>query len=161
MNEAAAKETVYKEYHEKVMCYIRGKVYNRQDAEDLANDVFVKVFEKLDSYDSKKASISTWIYTITKNTVIDYYRKRKEFCELDESFAAAGEIEADQLNEEMLATLADALGSLDERLRTIIILHYFSGLTLKAIAEKMELSYSYIKLLHNSGLTELRSRLEQ
>ncbi len=65
-------DEIYTEYRDKVFSYTRSKVQNYQDAEDLCEDVFVKVFQKLDKYDESKSAISTWIYNITKNTVIDY-----------------------------------------------------------------------------------------
>ena len=60
------------------------------------------------------------------------------------------------LNEEALEDLANALERLTERERDIIILHYYSGKTLKNIAEKMNISYSYVKLLHGNALKALR-----
>lgn len=60
------------------------------------------------------------------------------------------------LNEETLNSLADALEQLSRRERDIIILHYYSGRTLKGIAEIMDISYSYVKLLHTKALKVLR-----
>lgn len=160
MIEADFSQRIYADYYEKVLHYISGKVQNRPDAEDLTNDVFVKVLEKIDLFDDSKASISTWIYTIAKNTVIDHYRKQRTFCELDETLIAGNETDANNLHEQMLDDLANALEVLDSRTRNIIILHYFSGLTLKTIAEKLDLSYSYTKLLHKTGLSALKRRLQ-
>ena len=53
------KAKIYRDYHGKVCGYIRSKINSAQDAEDLAADVFVKVFEKLDSFDESKASLPT------------------------------------------------------------------------------------------------------
>lgn len=160
MIEADFSQRIYADYYEKVLHYISGKVQNRPDAEDLTNDVFVKVLEKIDLFDDSKASISTWIYTIAKNTVIDHYRKQRTFCELDETLIAGNETDTNNLHEQMLNDLANALEVLDSRTRNIIILHYFSGLTLKTIAEKLDLSYSYTKLLHKTGLSALKRRLQ-
>lgn len=60
------------------------------------------------------------------------------------------------LNEETLESLADALEQLDECERDIVIMHYYSGKTLKSIAEMMNKSYSYVKLLHSGALQKLR-----
>ena len=69
------KEKIYSEYFEKVAGCIRSHIANEQDREDIASEIFLKIYAKLDSYDERKSSLSTWIYTITKNTVIDYYTK--------------------------------------------------------------------------------------
>lgn len=152
-------ECVYAEYKGKVMRYIHNRVSNVHDAEDLTSDVFVKVLNGLSGFDENKASISTWIYTITRNTVTDYFRTAKRFCELSE--VLPGEDGEDDIDgsipcEENLVQLADALESLSERERDIIILRYYGEKTLKEIAGMTNISYSYIKLLHAGALKKLR-----
>ena len=71
MNTLCDRERVYLDYRDKVRRYISGKVRNIHDIEDLTSDVFVKVYEKLEKFDGEKASVSTWVYTITRNTVIE------------------------------------------------------------------------------------------
>ena len=80
-------EWIYTEYSGKVMGYIRGKVRSSADAEDLCSEVFEKVFRKIGEYDKAKSGLSTWIYTITRNTVIDFYRKSRPGEELDENLS--------------------------------------------------------------------------
>ena len=60
-------EQVYREYQPKVRAYVRGKIQDPHDVEDLVSAVFMKVVQKLDSYDPAKASVSTWVYTIARN----------------------------------------------------------------------------------------------
>lgn len=79
------KEKIYREYHGKVYGYILSKIGNPQDAEDIAFEVFLKVYEKLDTYDETKSSLSTWIFTITRNKLTDFYRTRKVFEEIPEN----------------------------------------------------------------------------
>lgn len=149
------KTEIYNEYYLKVRNYILSKINNFHEAEDLCSNVFVKVYEKLDTYDKSKSSISTWIFTITRNTLIDYYRIRKIHVELDENII----VEDDDntiLTEENLEIMADALENLDDRLRNIILLHYYKGQSLKDIAEKMNISYAYAKILHQKALIKLK-----
>ena len=68
---------IYPDYHGKIMGYIRARVTRWADAEDLCSDVFEKIQRKLEDFDDTKASVSTWIFTITRNTVIDYFRRNK------------------------------------------------------------------------------------
>ena len=70
-------EKLYTDFHKKVLSYISSRITNREDAEDLAADVFLKVQMSIDAYDENKASPSTWIYSITRNVVIDFFRTRK------------------------------------------------------------------------------------
>ena len=153
------KNKIYTDFHKKVTRYVTGKIPNPQDAEDLVSCVFMKVFQKLDTFDESKASLSTWIFTITRNTVYDFYGTRKDFSELPEDIADDGKIDENLLNEEMLEQLADALESLDERSRDLIILHYYSGLTLKEIADRMCMSYPNAKVIHKKALRAMQAFL--
>ena len=153
------KNKIYTDFHKKVTRYIAGKVPNPQDAEDLVSCVFMKVFQKLDTFDESKASLSTWIFTITRNTVYDFYGTRKDFSELPEDIATDSNIDENLLNEEMLELLADALESLDERSRDLIILHYYDGLTLKEIADRMQMSYPNAKVIHKKALRAMQEFL--
>ena len=153
-------EQLYSEFKDRVTCYVRGKVINEQDVQDIVSEVFVKVFEGLSGYDESQASFSTWIYTITRNTVADYFRSAKLFCELPEEICSDDGIEQELINEETLERLANALLKLGERERDIVVLRYYSGKTLVDIAKMLGISYSYAKLLHSSALKTLRSLLE-
>lgn len=155
------QERIYVEFKDRVTCYICGKISNIHDAEDIVSDVFVKVFNGLADYDESRSSLSTWIYTITRNTLTDHFRTSKYFCEIPEELCSEDDTEETLLNEEMLDCLANALSQLEERERDIIILHYYSGKTLKEIAEMINISYSYIKLLHANALKALRIMIDK
>lgn len=147
---------IYAAYKDKVSRYVHGKISNYHDAEDLVSDVFLKVCQKYGTFDEKKASLSTWVYTLTRNTVIDFYRQSKEYCSGSGEFPANGGFDETQIGEERLERLADALSRIGQRNRDIIILHYYNGYTLKEVAEKMNLSYSNVKLLHGKALKKLQ-----
>lgn len=154
-------ERVYIEFKDKVTRYVRGKIGSEHDSEDVVSDVFVKVFNGLSDFNENKASLSTWIYTITRNAVIDYFRASKRLCELPEELCSEDETEQNMINTEMLERLADALERLDERERDVIVLHYYGGRTLKDIARTMGISYSYIKLIHSNALKALRKYIDE
>ena len=153
------KEDIYREFHGKVYGYINAKINNVHTAEDLTSVVFVKVYEKIDDFDRTKASLSTWIYTITRNALIDYYRTRKTFEEIPETLTCGYSIEEKVCSNEMLESLTAALRTLDERERDIIILRYYSGKTLKEIAAGMGISYAYVKVLQNKAFDKLKKYL--
>lgn len=153
------KEKIYDTYKSKVFSYIQSKVRNIQNAEDLTADVFVKVYEKIDTFDESKAALSTWIYQITKNKVIDFFRTQKQFAELTELPDGSTSIEDSICKAETLELLASALKKLDEREKNIIVLHFYSGKTLKEIASGMGISYSYIKVLLNDAYEKLKECL--
>ena len=152
-------EDLYNEYQRKVMGYIRARVTRLADAEDLCSKVFEKVYLKLESFDETKASVSTWIFTITRNTVIDYFRHSRPTEELDENLSDRTELDENLLNSESLSELAEALRALPEEMRDIIVLRYYDGKPLTEIAEMMGLSYGAVKLRHQSALAKLKKAL--
>ena len=68
------QESIYKEFYPRVLQYLSNRLNERQDAENLAHTVFLKVFTKIDLFDESKSSLSTWIFNITRNTLIDHQR---------------------------------------------------------------------------------------
>lgn len=154
------QERVYIEFKDKVTCYVRGKISSVHDAEDIVSDVFVKVFNGLADYDESKSSLSTWIYTITRNTVIDYFRKAKRFCEIPGELYREDDTEAGLLNEEALEQLANALENLEERERDLLLLHYYKNKSLKEIALIMGMSYSNTRIIHKKALGRMKKWME-
>ena len=152
-------EKIYDLYCGKVMGYIAARVQRRADAEDLCADVFEKAFRKRDAFDESKASISTWIFTITRNTVIDYFRKTRPTEEPDENLASDEEVDEHLLSQETLSELAGALNKLPEELQDIIVLAYYDGKPLTEIAMIMGLSYGAVKLRHQKALAQLKLML--
>lgn len=149
-------EQIYTEYSGKVMGYIRSRVQRWADAEDLCADVFEKVQRKLPTFDLTKASIGTWVYTITRNTVIDYYRRTRPTSELDEKMPEDGSVDSGLLRSETLSELASALRQLPQQMMDIIILRYYQGKPLTEIATLMGLSYGAVKLRHQNALQRLK-----
>lgn len=152
-------EQIYAEYSGKVMGYIRARIRNTADAEDLLSEVFEKILRKLDAFDPEKASLSTWIFTVTRNTVIDFFRRSKPSEELDENLSDDTELDESLLNSETLSELAAALRKLPQQLMDIIVLRYYDGKPLTEIAQLMNLSYGAVKLRHQNAVMLLRQSL--
>lgn len=159
MSKNLNSEQIYTEYRDKVFSYVRGKLNNYHEAEDLCEDIFVKIFQKIDKFDESKSSLSTWIYNVTKNSVIDYYRVHKDNLELLDNYDYVAE-EDESLDEESLEFLAKGLNQLSEQLRDIIVLHYYNDLNLKEVAEKLNISYGIVKLRHKEALFLLKNYLK-
>lgn len=151
---------LYREYRDRVFGYLYSRVQNRHTAEDLCQDVFLKAVRSADSYDGTKASVSTWIYTITRNTLTDYYRSRRVEEELPMTLTDGEDAEEKAVQAEDLEHLAKALAKMDEKLRDVIVLHYYDGRTLRDVAQTMGLSYSYVKVLRDKALDFLKKDLK-
>lgn len=157
---------LYEDFSGKVEAYIRSRVGNPQEAEDVVSQVFLKVCQNIDSFSEEKAARSTWIYAITHNAVIDYYRKMGR----DSPMQLCGELpqlpQQDQslegiLREESLDALADALEHLEERERDLVLLHYYQNRSLKEISVIMGMSYSNTRVVHRKALARLKKWMGQ
>ena len=153
------KEQIYADYYKKVYGYVLGKVGNTETAADICSDVFLKVYEKIDTFDETRSSVSTWIFTIMRNTLTDYYRTRKVSSEIPEDLRADDSPENAYITKESLGALAAALEKLGERERDIVIFRYYYNMKLTEIADKIGVSYSYVKILHNKALSDMKKYL--
>lgn len=153
-------EQIYTDYSGKVMAYIRARIRNKADAEDLLSEVFEKIMKKIEGFDPEKASLNTWIFTVTRNTVIDHYRRSRPGEELDENLSDGIELDEDLLNGETLGELAAALRRLPEQMRDIIVLRYYDGKPLTEVAQLMGLSYGAVKLRHQNALLMLKEAMQ-
>ena len=153
-------DDIYREYSGRVMGYIMARVQHRETAEDLCADVFEKVLRRMGDYDRDKAAVGTWIYVIARNTVIDYYRKKRPTAELDENLPWDGEIDESLLHDETLEELALAVEKLPPDLQNIVVLAYFERLPLIEITKLVHFSYRTVKLKHQKALKLLREALE-
>lgn len=160
MSELSAAE-LYTAYRGKVLAYLTGRTACREDAEDLCGEVFAEVLRCLPQYDAAKASLSTWIYQITRFTLIDYLRTRHPCEPLPEDVAAADDLEEKLLRGDMLERLASALNTLEREERSIIVLRYYRGRTLKEIARLTGISYGMVKVKHSRALSALRAQLKE
>ena len=65
--------TIYTDFRKVLLSFIKSKVNNHQDAEDILQNVFVKVATGVNDLD-RKEKLQSWIYTIARNSIVDYYR---------------------------------------------------------------------------------------
>lgn len=155
-------EKIYTEFYPKVYQYLVNRMGSTYDAEDMAQTVFLKVYSKLDTFDSSKSSLSTWIFNITRNSLIDHQRSMslRIHEEIPETLADEGPGMLDCLIlEEEQERLADALEKLTRDERDLIILHYYNEYTLLKVAELMRRPYGQIKRLHAKALLKLRNQM--
>jgi RNA polymerase sigma-70 factor, ECF subfamily len=165
-----------KAFAEIVKIYLKA-IYNfvfrltgdRDAAEDLTQETFVKAWKKLKSFDQSK-SFKTWLFTIAKNTTFDWLKKKKEipFSNFaDEEGESWLENVADEniLPDEILerSDLADELEKILEKIpphyRVILLLHYKEDFSLHEIAEILDEPYNTIKSRHQRGLIKLKKAL--
>lgn len=155
----AEQERLYAEYHEKVLGYIRARVSSREDAEDLCAEVFERALRSSDSYDAAKAAPGTWLYAITRNTVINHLQRSRPAAELPEDLTDDALPEDGLLQSELLDSLAAALEKLPDELTDVIVLRYYDRMPLTEVALTLGMSYGTVKLRHQKALALLRREI--
>ena len=155
---------IYTQYCDKVFGFVRSKIFNQTEAEDIVQTVFLKVYSNLDKYDETKASLSTWIYTITRNTVYDYLKEKRDHPVLelvDNTVDSAEEPDDSLLNQEALEELACALEKLPQIERDVIILIYYHGKPKTEVAKILDITYGQLRYLHDKALSRLKETLSR
>ena len=143
-----------------MLSYLLSRVRPPEDAEDVCSEVFEKVLRGLNTYDENKGAISTWIYRIAHNAILDHARKRRPTEELDESLVSGELIDDTLLRSENLTALSAALERLDEDERDVIVLHYYEGYTLRAISERTGIPYRTVIRREQRALSMLKYLLK-
>lgn len=153
-------EDIFRQYHSKVLSYVMSRVRPPEEAEDVCSAVFEKVYRGLDTYDERKGSLSTWIYRIAHNAVLDHIRTQHPAEELDESLASEEQLDDALLRDESLTALAAALERLEDDEHDVIVLRYYEGCTRHEVSERMGLPYHTVVRRERAALSKLKELLK-
>jgi len=112
-------------------------VKNREDAEDLAQEVFMKVMDRLNTFEGQ-AQLSTWLYRVAANHCLDHLRWKKRQARLieDAVFMCDEEADFEACNREATRFMERILAGAGESERTLLTLHYAEGYTHSEIADR-------------------------
>lgn len=157
-------EELYDRYFEAVNRYLRYRMDNTWDADDLTTTVFVKALENFSKYRAD-GPFSAWIFRIAHNVYVDYMRGRREYATNDvmlELAAGSGEgPEEAILQSEELKKLRQMLKDLAVDYRDVVALRYAAELRFAQIAEVLGKSESAVRMLHHRALKQLRQKYVQ
>ncbi len=150
---------VYAKYKDKLYSYVYYRVNGDKDlAEDIISDVFIKTYEKFDSYNPNYA-ISTWLYSITRNSLIDHYRKHRATIDID-SIPIVAEDDAlyHILDQRITGEQIDkALAKLTPLQQTCIREKFFAGKSGEEISQQLSISHPSVRKHISRGLKALRN----
>ncbi len=165
----ALLEELYQRYGAEIFRYLYAMCRDRLLAEDVMQDAFCRA---LISLPSSHVNARAWLYMVGRNLLINEMKKRKrELCSDDMESRdvqrrksgegiADGDPEEQAIRKEENSMLQEALLSLDERKREILILNYFERFTLKEVAVIMGISYENARILSMRAKRELRRIME-
>jgi RNA polymerase sigma-70 factor, ECF subfamily len=155
----ATLEHIWHEFAAKLGQFIRARVNDPATAEDILQDVFVKIQARLDQL-KDPAKLQSWIYLIARNAIIDHYRTRKETVEVPETLATDHEPESSEL-EELKASFRRMIYSLPDPYREALVLTEFEGLTQQQLADRLGISLSGAKSRVQRGREQLKDMLHE
>ena len=161
--DGAAFKTIFDEHYPTIFRYVVYRVGTEETAEDLANEVFLRLVDGIDGFTYTGRPLIAWLYTIARNLVNDHHRRRgrARWVALDEGLEAAT---PDPEERAALALdcgrLAQALEQITEDQRQVIVLRFLQGLDNHTVAQILDKSYGAVKALQHRGLAALRRQLD-
>lgn len=160
-----AFEQLFRKYQKQVYNISFRMMGNRDDALDITQEIFVRAYQKIDKFNFK-SSFSTWLYRLATNFCIDELRRHKR--DVNIMPLENANLEVDQVTPEDIAIMNDrekevwnALNSLKEKERAIIILKDIDGLSYNEIAEILECSLGRVKSRIHEARQNLKAILEK
>ena len=165
----SAWEQIVRQNWRKVFNVAYKFVGRHEEAEDLTQDIFLKIFKALGTFD-RRANFQTWIVSISRNLCIDHYRSVRK-----ERQTIAREVDTGDLqpaspdrtpyaaaeHQDLRAMLREALQMLPATLRTAVVLRDLQELSYQEIAEKLDLPEGTVKSRINRGRTELARQIRK
>lgn len=176
--DAAAWEDIVQRYHRRIYNICYRFCGSADDAQDLTQDVFIKMYRTLNSYDGSKGAFMTWVTTVTRNLLVDHFRKGKQDRLTDSIDSVSSEHEdAMPLSEkiedqsakpdarvqsrEARDTVHLALQKLSPELREAVILRDLQDMDYREIAIALKVPEGTVKSRINRGRMELARLLQR
>lgn len=165
--DADAFNILVKENLTMVLNFVYRFVYDTEMAEDITQEVFIKVWKNICKYDETK-NFKSWLFSIAKNTAIDYTRKRKtipfsSFENIDESNSFIENIQDENFNLLNEAILNDKknyilkeINNLNAKQQLVLYLYYYEEMNFAEIAKILNISVNTIKSQHLRGIKTLK-----
>jgi RNA polymerase sigma-70 factor (ECF subfamily) len=149
----------YTEFRSELLSYIKNKVRSKEDAEDILQNVFIKISSNIDKLE-EDVKLKNWIFTITRNSIIDYYRlnaRRKNIAIMDDVDLDIPAAENQDSTQGLDQCINRMIALLPDEYRDIIIDSEIKGIKQKDLADHYGLAYPSIRSRVQRG----RERLKQ
>jgi len=132
-------ETIWDQYSAQLLAFIRSRVADECEAEDLLQEVFLRIHLNLCCLQDL-SKLESWVYQITRNAIIDYYRSRRDTFELRETLPAESDFDEEDAESELAPSLKELINELPAAYREALILTEYQGLSQKELAQRAGIS---------------------
>src|SRR5574341_188145 len=155
---------LYDRHNGDIYRYVLARSGDPQLAEDLTGEVFMRMLTRLHRFRLRQNTpFRAWLYEISRNLLIDYYRKEKVISELhqaEDAPADIGDVAGSVERALTLEKIHHMLAQLDQAQAEVLTLRFIAGLSLKEVAHTLDKSTAAVKALQHRGLSALRGALE-
>ena len=156
---------LYEAYYDKIYRYVMFKTGDTLEAEDLTEEVFLRMLESIGSFKWQGYPFTSGLFRVAHNLVIDYYRKagRQKKTSLDDAMRVVGSDGVDvdrKLDIELsIKEVKDAMGGLTQLQQEVLSLRFAGGLSVAETAEAMGKKENAVKALQHAAIKKLRTLL--
>ncbi|MCL5012308.1 MAG: sigma-70 family RNA polymerase sigma factor [Patescibacteria group bacterium] len=163
--ESSAFGLLYDKYQPPIFRFIYLKVSHREEAEDLTHQVFLSAWENISSFQEQGLPISSWLYQIARNRVIDYYRTKHTTIPIEdideESHAVMQDMVGTVHNKIQLEHVHAALRSLHPDQQDVIIMRFVEGLSNAETAIAIGKHEGTVRVLQHRALRNLKKEIQK
>jgi RNA polymerase sigma-70 factor (ECF subfamily) len=141
------------------LCY--GKTSNREEAKDMTQEVYTRVWQRLEKNDEDIENLRAFVFTVARNLIKDYYKKKRPVLERDlpEGILETVPTEGDQERGSESKLLLGALGNLKDPYREALQLHLVEGIPIGEIAEMLGERPNTVSVRVKRGIEKMRASL--
>ena len=153
-----ASEQLWETFSRPLYQFIQRRVRDPHSAEDILQDVFLKIHTHTDTLRTQER-LTSWIYQITRNAIADYYRAQRPTAELAETILVAEELVDDDAVRELSPCVAAMVEELPDVYREALRLTEYQGLSQKAMSERLGISFSGAKSRVQRARAKIKEQL--
>ncbi|WP_066050637.1 RNA polymerase sigma factor [Robertmurraya korlensis] len=155
--------SIYKHYYLDVFRFLVCFSGSQQDAEDMTQEVFIRVLNNLKNFDCTR-NLKAWIFTIARNVAVDTYRRKRFTSIFKEGFFKKLESKEKGPNEkledaETVSQIHLAISNLKPQFRAVVILRGINEFSIKETAEILKCSETKVKVNYHRALQDLKKKL--
>lgn len=143
IRDEATFNKIYHKYSKLLCAFIDSFVHNVEDAKDLTQEVFIKLLDIIDQYDSSKSSFKTWLFGIGKNQTYNFIRKRNKMINVDISLMEDKEYSCS--SSKRIDLISDLMQILDRVEYRIFILRFAKGFRINEVSSILEIPVRQVK----------------
>ena len=144
-------EALVRQYSEPLYWKIRHIVITHEDADDVLQNAFLKIWKSLDSFQGK-SSLSTWLYRIAINEALDFLRHQRQ-----SAMSSVDDFDGDRMH----AWLQEAVAQLPEVQRTVFVMKYFDEMKYSEISEVLGTSEGALKASYHLAVKKITEYLKR